>query len=273
MNLFFIDSQVTTPLDLPWGQYYDSIIAAKTPLMTSALYLFVVTVCSRIVRGNSKLGGGKVLNKKETSGLGLKLFVIFHNLLLMVFSLLTFYHTAIILFNQFTSSQPFGDKFCDKNQQAWRQGIFFWGWLFYLSKYYEMIDTAIILIKGKVPSFLQSYHHAGAIIGMWTLTANNTPGAWIFITLNSFIHTIMYSYYILTTLGYKPTGKKYITYMQIAQFVVGISIALVYILLPNCQTPAQNLSIMFNLGYVTPLIFLFYQFAQNSYTVKNVKKA
>lgn len=49
----------------------------------------------------------------------------------------------------------------------WEEGLAFYGWLFYLSKFYEVIDTAIIIAKGKKSSLLQTYHHAGAMICMW----------------------------------------------------------------------------------------------------------
>lgn len=49
----------------------------------------------------------------------------------------------------------------------WEEGLAFYGWLFYLSKFYEVVDTAIIIAKGKKSSLLQTYHHAGAMICMW----------------------------------------------------------------------------------------------------------
>lgn len=40
-------------------------------------------------------------------------------------------------------------------------------WLFYLSKGYEVVDSIILVLKGKKVSNLQSYHHAGAMWTMW----------------------------------------------------------------------------------------------------------
>jgi hypothetical protein len=45
----------------------------------------------------------------------------------------------------------------------WDAYILRYGYLFYLSKYYEVIDTAILLFKGKKAKTLQVYHHAGAV--------------------------------------------------------------------------------------------------------------
>jgi hypothetical protein len=35
--------------------------------------------------------------------------------------------------------------------------------IFYISKYYEFLDTWVLVMKGKAPSFLQIYHHVGCI--------------------------------------------------------------------------------------------------------------
>jgi len=77
--------------------------------------------------------------------------------------------------------------------RMWNEGLAFYGWLFYLSKFYEVIDTLIILAKGKKSSFLQTYHHAGAMMCMWAGIRYMSPPIWMFALVNSFIHTIMVS--------------------------------------------------------------------------------
>ena len=42
--------------------------------------------------------------------------------------------------------------------RQWNRGLAFYGWLFYLSKFYEVVDTLIILARSKRGSFLQIYH-------------------------------------------------------------------------------------------------------------------
>jgi hypothetical protein len=49
----------------------------------------------------------------------------------------------------------------------WEGALAWYGWWFYLSKFYEVVDTAVILLKGRKSSLLQTYHHAGAMICMW----------------------------------------------------------------------------------------------------------
>ncbi len=75
----------------------------------------------------------------------------------------------------------------------WNEGLAFYGWVFYLSKFYEVIDTCIILAKGRKSSLLQTYHHAGAMLCMWAGIRYMSPPIWMFVLVNSGIHAIMVS--------------------------------------------------------------------------------
>ncbi len=132
--------------------------------------------------------------------------------------------------------------------RIWNEGLAFYGWLFYLSKFYEVLDTIIILAKGKKSSFLQTYHHAGAMMCMWAGIRYMAPPIWMFVLVNSGLHALMvsfylqsnslltltewkYTYYTLTALGVKvPRGlKRTLTTLQIVQFVVGASFAFAHL--------------------------------------------
>ena len=75
--------------------------------------------------------------------------------------------------------------------RIWNEGLAFYGWLFYLSKYYEVLDTFIILAKGRKSSFLQTYHHAGAMMCMWAGIRYMAPPIWMFVLVNSGLHALM----------------------------------------------------------------------------------
>lgn len=75
--------------------------------------------------------------------------------------------------------------------RLWNEGLAFYGWIFYLSKFYEVLDTFIILAKGKLSSTLQTYHHAGAMMCMWAGMRYMSAPIWIFVLVNSFIHALM----------------------------------------------------------------------------------
>eukprot|EP00834_Sanchytrium_tribonematis_P004881 NODE_264_length_11354_cov_1.067170.p6 type:complete len:244 gc:universal NODE_264_length_11354_cov_1.067170:531-1262(+) len=93
--------------------------------------------------------------------------------------------------------------------------------IFYLSKFPELLDTVIMAIKGNTRqiSFLHVYHHTSIII-FWYCIMYSTPYSEAYFTAfqNSFIHTLMYSYYLMTSLKigtyFTKKLKKYMTQMQ-----------------------------------------------------------
>jgi hypothetical protein len=69
---------------------------------------------------------------------------------------------------------------------------------FYLSKYYEYIDTIILYAKKREPIFLQKFHHLGAVL-VWHIGYVNKCEGMVFICLwNAVVHSFMYLYYLLT---------------------------------------------------------------------------
>ncbi|KAH7360707.1 GNS1/SUR4 family-domain-containing protein [Rhexocercosporidium sp. MPI-PUGE-AT-0058] len=111
--------------------------------------------------------------------------------------------------------------------RLWNEGLAFYGWFFYLSKFYEVLDTVIILAKGKRSSTLQTYHHAGAMMCMWSGIRYMSPPIWMFVFVNSAIHALMYTYYTLTAFSVPipQSLKQSLTTMQIMQFLVGTAYA------------------------------------------------
>lgn len=115
--------------------------------------------------------------------------------------------------------------------RMWKEGLSFWGWWFYLSKFYEVLDTVIILAKGKRSTTLQTYHHAGAMLSMWAGMSYMSPPIWMFVFINSGIHAMMYTYYTVSALGVRVPQviKRTLTTMQILQFLVGASFAALHL--------------------------------------------
>lgn len=114
--------------------------------------------------------------------------------------------------------------------RIWNEGLAFYGWIFYVSKFYEVIDTLIILAKGKQSEILQTYHHTGAMLCMWAGIRFMSPPIWMFVFVNSAIHTLMYTYFTFTTLNIQVPQilKKSLTTAQILQFIVGASYAAIH---------------------------------------------
>jgi len=125
--------------------------------------------------------------------------------------------------------------------RIWNEGLAYYGWLFYLSKFYEVLDTVIILAKGKRSSLLQTYHHAGAMMCMWAGIRYMSPPIWMFVQFNSGIHALMYFYYTLAALGVKVPNriKRSLTTLQISQFVIGANYAFAHLLIAY-KVPANT---------------------------------
>ncbi|CAM9710728.1 unnamed protein product, partial [Ectocarpus fasciculatus] len=98
--------------------------------------------------------------------------------------------------------------------------VFFW------SKAWEWVDTAILVAKGKPVSWLQYTHHASTAI----LTALNmvpTRNAmWsVVCALNSFVHAWMYAYYAFPRFSLLRRTKVWLTWAQMVQHMIVLASA------------------------------------------------
>lgn len=186
----------------------------------------------------------------------LQCFSIIHNTFLVGFSAWTFLSLSKILWNrgivfetQFYFQDPnFDTVIC----------------LFYLSKYYEFFDTFLIYLNGKTPLFLQKYHHIGAVLSWHLMYVYKVDTIWTVTFLNSFVHMIMYSYYLCCLLKINMKFlKQYITSLQMCQFIV------LYVNFYYYYPPVET---WFNYGIITffalygvGVIYLFAEFYYHTY--------
>jgi hypothetical protein len=100
-----------------------------------------------------------------------------HNFALAVFSFLCAWNVSLIAMDNLVQ-RGFTSTYCDVDGEFWgKGGLGAWATAFYISKYYEFIDTWILIAKGKDASFLQVYHHAGIAFIFWAAVASQ--GAWV----------------------------------------------------------------------------------------------
>ncbi|XP_050400450.1 elongation of very long chain fatty acids protein 7 [Patella vulgata] len=99
-------------------------------------------------------------------------------------------------------------------------------WLFYFSKFIELLDTVFFLLRKKFNqvSFLHVFHHGVMPFSWWFGVKFAAGGFGTFhALLNSFIHFLMYTYYGVAALGPEFQKylwwKKYMTKLQITQFI------------------------------------------------------
>lgn len=87
---------------------------------------------------------------------GLTAAIAVHNLGLAVYSAVTLYHTMSAVVGHYRS-RGFEAVYCDADHAMWDGTPFgWWATLFYVSKFYEFLDTTVLILKGKEPSFLQA---------------------------------------------------------------------------------------------------------------------
>ncbi|XP_060813245.1 elongation of very long chain fatty acids protein 7-like [Bombus pascuorum] len=121
-------------------------------------------------------------------------------------------------------------------------------WSYFLMKLLDLLDTAFFILRKKQQqvSFLHVYHHTGMAIGSWAATKFLPGGHITFLgTLNSFVHMVMYTHYLATSLRIsKPWWKKYVTQLQLTQFCL-ITIHFVMLAwVEDCGFPKWTAAVM-----------------------------
>ncbi|KAJ2808120.1 hypothetical protein H4R20_001002 [Coemansia guatemalensis] len=219
----------------------------------------------------SKATGSLKKAHKKSVLAPMTMIVLVHNTVLAVYSAWAFWGVFPAFVRKIVT-EGWHDGLCDIDGMLWNTVLFKHVYLFYISKFYELLDTAIIIAKGRKASFLQIYHHAGIIVIMFLANYYSSAAGIFMVWENAGVYTIMYTYYALTAVGINPPGKQYLTSLQIFQFLFGQSIILLYLVTPNCQSPSQRVWLWEVTAYVLPLIYLFVQFFSKTYNSKKQPK-
>ena len=123
----------------------------------------------------------------------------------------------------------------------------------------------ILRKKNKQVSVLHVYHHV-MLIWAWFLVCKFHCGgdAYFGALANSFIHVVMYSYYLSALVGIRCPWKKYITQLQLLQFVVCFSHAMFVIYAGTVPTWLCMCQVWVMLN----MLVLFGNFYMKAYTKK-----
>ncbi|KAJ7536926.1 hypothetical protein O6H91_12G089100 [Diphasiastrum complanatum] len=95
--------------------------------------------------------------------------------------------------------------------------VFFWSYVYYLSKFYELFDTVILVLRKKKLTFLHLFHHAALIIMCFCWLQFTQSLQVLTIITNAGVNAIKYLYLLFHSLGYSPSWKKRVTNCQILQ--------------------------------------------------------
>ncbi|XP_043317566.1 elongation of very long chain fatty acids protein 1 isoform X2 [Cervus elaphus] len=227
-------------------------------LMTSILLTYVYFVLS--------LGPRIMANRKPFQ---LRGFMVVYNFSLVALSLYIVYE---FLMSGWLSSYTWR---CDpvdfsNNPEALRMVRV--AWLFLFSKFIELIDTVIFVLRKKdgQVTFLHVFHHS-VLPWSWWWGVKIAPGGMgsFHAMINSSVHVIMYLYYGLSALG--PVAqpylwwKKHMTAIQLIQFVLVSLHISQYYFLPSCN---YQYPVIIHLIWMYGTIFfvLFSNFWYQSYT-------
>lgn len=98
--------------------------------------------------------------------------------------------------------------------------VFFWSYIFYISKYYEFIGTFIVLFQKQNPTAGHVFRNAMVVV-MCFLWLQFSQSLQILTLLSSTgLYIIMYVYFFLCRVGFAPRLNNVVRYCQIGQYVV-----------------------------------------------------
>ncbi|CAG9115855.1 unnamed protein product [Plutella xylostella] len=144
-------------------------------------------------------------------------------------------------------------------------------WWYYFSKFTEFFDTLFFVLrkKNEQVSTLHVIHHGIMPFSVW-MGLKFAPGghSTFFALLNTFVHIVMYFYYMVAAMGPKYQKyiwwKKYLTAFQMVQFVLIFSHQLQVLFRPSCQYPHVFVYWIAMHGFL--FLFLFSDFYKARYT-------
>ncbi|CAM1323550.1 ELOVL7 (predicted) [Pycnogonum litorale] len=137
-------------------------------------------------------------------------------------------------------------------------------WIYWFSKVVELLDTVFFALRKKFSQItvLHLYHHSAMPMCVWFAVKYSAVGHVSFIGLtNTFVHTFMYGYYGLSTLGPQFQKylwwKKYITKLQLVQLVLNLLHG-GQILFMDCDYPNWIVYLMLSQSSCLFILFLNY---------------
>lgn len=158
----------------------------------------------------------------------------------------------------------------DDNSMALLDVFFF----YFLVRIADFLDTVFFVLHKKFSSHvtvLHVTHHTLVVINGWVFLQFGSDGQPVFgLCLNQFVHIIMYSYYFMASLGPSVRQylwwKKYLTAVQIAQFVIMISHGMIPLFV-DCGYPSVLLCI--GVPQVAFVLVLFINFYIKAYVKRS----
>ncbi|EPX75245.1 GNS1/SUR4 family protein [Schizosaccharomyces octosporus yFS286] len=261
-----------------WNPSEFEFIPGKTPFSQWSSVIASITLYYVIILG------GQAFMKNQKPVKQRRLFQL-HNFLLTVVS----GGLLALMFEQvFPMYVRHGLYFCVCDSRHFTQKLITLYYLNYMTKYLELLDTVFLFLKKKPLAFLHCYHHGVTALLCFTQLLGRTSVQWVVISLNLYVHVIMYSYYFLAACGRRVWWKQWVTRVQIIQFVIDLVLCYFgtythvayhfFPWLPHAGDCSGSLfAAIFGCGVLSSYLVLFIGFYANTYIKrgarKNAKKA
>ncbi|KAI8905104.1 GNS1/SUR4 family-domain-containing protein [Gorgonomyces haynaldii] len=200
----------------------------------------------------------------------IKNFTALHNLFLCGLSALMF---AAGLYGAYERVQQRGidEIFCTVDPKS-DKGILTWAlYIYYLSKFPELIDTVILVLKKKPVIFLHWYHHSIVIVMVYVWLHYQSMFGTHGMLLNTLVHVFMYWYYFASLMGWNVSYKKYLTSGQILQFTTFLPLSVYYYHVYTKTNCVGFPSWVFSMGVNLTFLYLFIDFYTKAYTKPSKK--
>ncbi|XP_062499509.1 elongation of very long chain fatty acids protein 6-like [Corticium candelabrum] len=160
---------------------------------------------------------------KERTQFGLRKPLFLWNLTLALFSAVAFYRVGAH-FVQEVMRSGWHKTSCSLEWLNGPPGL--WSFLFGFAKLPELIDTLFVVLRKQKLMFLHWYHHITVFCYCWYAYVYPHGQGRIFIVMNLFVHSIMYTYYAVRAQGIVKIPRTVnicITTVQLMQMVFGVA--------------------------------------------------
>ena len=155
--------------------------------------------------------------------------------------------------------------------------LFFWSYIYYLSKYYELLDTLLQMARGRPPPHfvLHVYHHACVLMMAWAWCEYQQTLQFGGLIFNTAVHVVMYLYFFLRVIGRPPWWKPLVTYFQIVQFATSLICFVVtaYLILGEGRPCKGQPALLGNVLFNVTLLYQFFGVSETNSRAASKAKA
>mmetsp|Transcript_7552 Transcript_7552/g.14557 ORF Transcript_7552/g.14557 Transcript_7552/m.14557 type:complete len:269 (+) Transcript_7552:13-819(+) len=184
-----------------------------------------------------------------------------HNMVICLWSAAMFISTAWSVAERAVEEKSMLWFVCEHPTTQVKGALYWNSYVYYLSKYYELIDTYLALLRGRPPpSFkMHIYHHSVVLFMTWFWMESAQSMQFGGLLFNTFVHVIMYYYFYLRTKGIRVWWKNWITRLQIIQFVFSFCVMALWVweIAVNKRECAGFPQTLFNVAFNASLLYLF----------------